>query len=43
MTFGTSGNRSFASSTVGTIFFANTAAVPTEAEMSAAGGGTPIQ
>ena len=43
ITFGTSGNRSFASSTVGTIFYANAAAPPTEAQMAAGGGGTPLQ
>ena len=43
VTFGTSGNRSFASNTVGTIFFSNTAAAPTEAQMVAGGGGTALQ
>ena len=43
VTFGTSGNRSFGSNTVGTIFFANTAAAPTEAQMAPGGGGTALQ
>ena len=43
VTFGTSGNRSFASSTVGTLFFSNTAAAPTEAQMASGGGGTALQ
>jgi hypothetical protein len=43
LNFGTSGNRSFGSSTVGTIFFANAAAPPTLAEMAVGGGGTPLQ
>ena len=41
--FGTSGNRSFASNTVGTIYFANAAAPPTLAQMVQGGGGTPLQ
>lgn len=41
--FGTSGNRSFASSTMGTIFFTNTAAPTTEAQMAPGGGGTALQ
>jgi len=41
--FGTSGNRSFGTSTVGTIFYANAAAPPTLAEMAVGGGGTPLQ
>jgi type IV pilus assembly protein PilA len=42
-THGTSGNRSFATGTVGTIFFNNTAAAPTQAVMLPGGGGTPLQ
>ena len=42
-TFGTSGNRSFASSTMGTIFYTNNAAPTTEAQMLPAGGGTALQ
>ena len=42
-TFGTTGNRSFASNTVGTIFFANAAAPPAETTMVPGGTGTPIQ
>ncbi len=41
VTFGTSGNRSFASSTMGTIFFTNNATPTTEAQMVA--GGTALQ
>jgi type IV pilus assembly protein PilA len=41
--FGTSGNRSFASNTVGTIYFANAAAPPTLSQMVQGGGGTPLQ
>ena len=41
--FGTSGNRSFASNTVGTIYFANAAAPPTLDQMVQGGGGTPLQ
>ena len=43
VTFGTSGNRSFASNTVGTIYYANSATLPTEADMAAGGAGTPSQ
>jgi prepilin-type N-terminal cleavage/methylation domain-containing protein len=43
LNFGTSGNRSFGSNTVGTIFFANAAAPPSLAEMGVGGGGTPLQ
>ena len=43
VTFGTSGNRSFGTNTVGTIVFANAAAAPTEAQMAAGGGGTALQ
>jgi prepilin-type N-terminal cleavage/methylation domain-containing protein len=43
VTFGTSGNRSFATNTVGTIYYANSATLPTEADMAAGGAGTPIQ
>ena len=43
ITFGTSGNRTFASSTAGTIYYANSATAPTEAQMAAGGGGTPLQ
>jgi len=41
--FQTSGNRSFASTTVGTIFWNNTAAAPTEADMAPGGPGTALQ
>ena len=39
----TSGNRSFGSNTVGTIFLNNTAMAPTEAQMAPGGGGTALQ
>jgi type IV pilus assembly protein PilA len=42
-TFGTTGNRSFASNTVGTIFYTTTATPTAEADMVAGGAGTPIQ
>ena len=42
-TFGTTGNRSFASNTVGTIFYTNSATPTAEADMVAGGPGTPIQ
>jgi type IV pilus assembly protein PilA len=42
-TFGTTGNRSFASNTVGTIFYAFSATPTAEADMAAGGTGTPIQ
>jgi prepilin-type N-terminal cleavage/methylation domain-containing protein len=41
--FGTSGNRSFASSTIGTIYFANNAAPPALADMVPGGAATPLQ
>ena len=40
VTFQTSGNRSFGSTTVGTIFWNATAVAPTEAQMAPGGGGT---
>jgi prepilin-type N-terminal cleavage/methylation domain-containing protein len=43
VTNGTTGNRSFATTAGGTIFFANGATAPTEAQMAPGGGGTPIQ
>ena len=43
VTFQTSGNRSFGSTTVGTIFWNATAAAPTEAQMAPGGGGTALQ
>ena len=43
VTFQTSGNRSFGSTTVGTIFWNNTAAAPTEADMAPGGPGTALQ
>jgi hypothetical protein len=43
VTFQTSGNRSFGSTTVGTIFWNNTAVAPTEAQMAPGGGGTALQ
>ena len=43
LSFGTSGNRSFATSVVGTIYFANAAAPPALADMVAGGAGTPLQ
>lgn len=43
MTFQTSGNRSFGSTAVGTIFWNPTAVAPTEAEMAPGGGGTALQ
>jgi type IV pilus assembly protein PilA len=41
--FGSSGNRSFASNTQGSLYFANVAAPPTEVQMAPNGGGTPLQ
>jgi len=41
--FQTSGNRSFASTTTGTIFWNNTAAAPTEADMAPGGPGLALQ
>ena len=41
--FGTTGNRSFATDTVGTIYFANAAAPPALGQMVPGGGGTPLQ
>ncbi len=43
VTHQTSGNRSFASTVAGTIFWNNTAVAPTEAQMAPAGGGTALQ
>ncbi len=43
VTFQTSGNRSFASTVAGTIFWNNTAVAPTEAQMAPGGGGTALQ
>ena len=43
LSFGTSGNRSFATSVVGTIYFAYAAAPPALADMVAGGAGTPLQ
>ena len=43
LTIGTTGNRGFASSAAGTIFFTPTGAAPTEAQMAPGGGGVPIQ
>jgi hypothetical protein len=43
VTFQTSGNRSFASTIAGTIFWNNTAVAPTEAQMAPGGGGTALQ
>ena len=43
ITAGLSGQRGFASSQAGTIYFDRTGAAPTEAQMLPGGGGTPIQ
>ena len=43
VTFQTSGNRSFGSTTSGTIFWNNMAVAPTEAVMAPGGGGTALQ
>ena len=43
LTMGSTGNRTFASTAGGSIFFTLTATPPTEAEMAPGGGGTPIQ
>ena len=43
LTLGSTGNRTFASTAGGSIFFTLTATPPTEAEMAPGGGGTPIQ
>jgi hypothetical protein len=43
LTLGTTGNRSFASTASGSIFYNNTAVAPTEAVMAPGGGGTTIQ
>ena len=43
ITVGTTGNRGFASSAAGTIFFKADGTATTEAEMAPGGGGTPIQ
>jgi hypothetical protein len=40
---GVTGNRGFATYTVGTVFFRPNGTAPTEAEMAPGGGGTPIQ
>lgn len=41
--FGLTGNRGFASTSPGVIYFTFSGAAPTEAEMKPNGGGTPIQ
>ena len=43
LTLGSTGNRTFASTAGGSIFFTLTATPPTEADMAPGGGGTPIQ
>ena len=43
LTLGSTGNRTFASTAGGSIFFTLTSTPPTEAEMAPGGGGTPIQ
>jgi type IV pilus assembly protein PilA len=43
LTLGSTGNRTFASTAGGSIFFTLTATPPTEAEMAPGGGGVPIQ
>ena len=43
LTFGSTGNRSFASTAAGTIFYANAKEPPTQTQMAPGGGGTPIQ
>ena len=43
LTLGSTGNRTFASTAGGSIFFTLTATPPTEAEMAPGGGGSPIQ
>jgi len=43
LTMGSTGNRTFASTAGGSIFFTLTTTPPTEAEMAPGGGGTPIQ
>ena len=43
ITGGTSGLRAFATTGAGTIFFDRTGIAPTEAQMAAGGGGSPIQ
>ena len=40
---GTTGNRGFATSTAGTVFFTPNGVAPTEAQMAPGGGGAPIQ
>ena len=40
---GVTGNRGFATSTAGTVFFTPNGIAPTEAQMAPGGGGTPIQ
>jgi prepilin-type N-terminal cleavage/methylation domain-containing protein len=40
---GLTGNRGFATYTVGTVFFTPNGVAPTEAQMAPGGGGTPIQ
>ena len=40
---GVTGNRGFATSTAGTVFFTPNGVAPTEAQMAPGGGGTPIQ
>jgi prepilin-type N-terminal cleavage/methylation domain-containing protein len=43
ITFGLTGHRGFASLSPGVIYYTNTGAAPTEAEMALGGGGTVIQ
>ncbi len=43
VTGGTSGWRAFATTAAGTIYFDRTGLAPTEAQMAAGGGGTPLQ
>jgi len=43
LTMGSTGNRTFASTAGGSIFFTLTTTPPSEAEMAPGGGGTPIQ
>ena len=43
LTLGSTGNRTFASTAGGSIFFTLNATPPTEAQMAPGGGGTPIQ
>jgi type IV pilus assembly protein PilA len=43
LTFGTTGNRSFATSALGTIYYANAVAPPALADMVPGGAATPLQ